>query len=215
MRAINNQNFSRLPLFFLVYKVNSTNMKAHNILAIFIIAAILITSCNKDEEGTNRQMTKSYTYSQNLRGSAGVKGELPLPDLRLSDVIGSDTANNLQRAELQLAQTYFEITGLNQVESPDTVAVVLEDFTVKVGSRPGVNLGDCSTDATGTNEFPSDVQLSTNKYISLIQTVFSDATSGSKRANITVSFTPNVDITSSDNVQINIHFGGIYHYVVR
>ena len=114
---------------------------------------------------------------------------------------------------MQLADSYLEISGLDQIESPDTVDVVLEDFTIKVGTRPGVNLGDCSTDAQGTNEFPSDVQLSTNQVINLIQNVFTDVTSGSKRAKITVSFTPNANITSADNVQLKIHFGGVYHYV--
>lgn len=189
-------------------------MKTQNIFSILLLSLILISACKESEEGTPRQTTQAYTYSQNLRGSAGVKGELPLPELKLADVVGDEIARNLKDAELQLAQSYLEISGLNNIVTPDTTAVVLKDFTIRVGNRQAVNLGDCSTDPQRINEFPSDVQLSTNEMVNIVQHVFSDITSGSKRANITVSFSPNVDITSADNVQLKIHFGGIYHYVV-
>ncbi len=181
--------------------------------ALFLFTVILFTSCKDEDNGTPRQITKSYTYSQNIRGSEGVKGELPLPDLDLNDVVETDVANNLTSAQLQLADSYLEIAGLDQIESPDTVAVVLEDFTIKVGTRQGVNLGDVSTNAQGTNEIASDVQHSTNEVVNLIQNIFSDLTSKSKKAKITVSFTPNAGIAASDNVQLKIHFGGVYHYV--
>ncbi len=190
-------------------------MKTNILFSMLLIAVIFVTSCKEEEEGTPRQITQSHTYSENIRGTTGVKGELPLADLNLTDIIDAEIANNLTNAELQLADSYLEISGLDQVDSPDTVAVVLEDFTIKVGTRAGVNLGDVSTNAQGTNELASDVQHSTNQIISLIQNVFADVTSESKRARITVSFTPNVDITSSENVQLEIHFGGRYHYVER
>ncbi len=188
-------------------------MKTYTIFAILLIPVIFFLSCSDDEEGTPRQITEEHTYSQNLRGSEGVKGELPLPDLNLTDIIEPDVADKLTNSQLQLADSYLEISGLDQVESPDTVAVVLEDFTIKVGTREGVNLGNFSTDPQGTNELPAGRQLSTNQIVNLIQDIFSDVTSSSKRARITVSFTPNADIDSSDSVQLNIHFGGIYHYV--
>ena len=189
-------------------------MKTFNIFTVLLLAAILFTACEEEDEGTPRQTTKIYTYSQNIRGSEGVKGELPLAQLNLADVIGTQPANNLNRAELQLADSHLKISGLNQIEHPDTVAVVLKDFTITVGSREGVNLGNCSTDPQGTNEFASDDELSTNKIIGLIQNIFTDMSTGSKSAQIAVSFTPNVGITSSDNVQLEISFGGTYHYEV-
>jgi hypothetical protein len=188
-------------------------MKTYIFFPVLLIVVILISSCKDDDDGTPRQITQSYTYIQNIRGSEGVRGELPLPDLSLADVVGTDIANNLTNAQLQLAQSYLEVSGLNQIESPDTVAVVLEDFTVKVGTRPGVNLGDISTDPQGINELASDVQHSTNQIVNLIQNIFTELTSGNQRTEITVSFMPNVDITSSDNVQLQIHFRGIYNYV--
>lgn len=188
-------------------------MKTLNFFAMLLIAAILFTSCKDEEEGTPKQITKTYTYSDNLRGSEGVKGELELSELKLADIIGTEPANNLEKAEMQLADSHLEISGLNQIESPDTVAVVLEDFTIEVGARQGVNLGDCSTDPQGTDEFAADDELSTNEIVNLIQDIFTDVTSGSKRATITVSFTPNMDISSSDNVQLKISIGGKYHYV--
>ena len=188
-------------------------MKTFRIFIILLIAATLFVSCEDEDEGSPQQITKTYTYSQNIRGSEGVRGELPLPNLNLADVIGTQPANNIRNAELQLADSYLEISGLDQIERPDTVEIILEDFTIKVGERPGVNLGDCSTDPQRINEFASDVEQSTNKIISLIQNIFTDMTSGSKSAKITVSFTPNVSITSSDNVQLVISFGGTYNYV--
>ena len=189
-------------------------MKTLNFFAIFLIGAMLFSSCGEEDEGTPRQITKTYTYSQTIRGSAGVKGELPPSELNLADIIDAEAARNLENAEMQLADSYLEISGLNQIESPDTVAVVLEDFTVKVGTRQGVNLGNCSTNPQETDEFSSDVQQSTNDIINLIRNIFTDVTSGNKSTDITVSFTPNVDITSSDNVQLQISFGGIYYYLV-
>lgn len=189
-------------------------MKTFNFFAVLLIATVLFASCNDEEEGISRQVTKIYNYSQNIRGAEGVKGELTLPGLNLTDVIGNDPAENLQNAEMQLASSYLEISGLNQIEAPEEGPVVLENFTIKVGSRQGVNLGNCSTDPQGINEFGGDVQQSTNEIINLIRNVFSDLTSGSKSVEITVSFTPNVNISSSDNVRLNISFGGTYNYLV-
>lgn len=188
-------------------------MKTYNIFNILLIVSMLVMSCKDEEQGTPRQLTDTYTYSQNLRGSEGVKGELTLDALNLAEIIGTDPANNLTNAELQLADTYLEISGLNQIESPDTVAVVLKDFTIKIGNRPAVNLGDCSTDPQTANEFAPDVPQSTNQIINIIQNLFTDVTTGSKRANITVSFTPSVGITSADNVELLISFAGTYYYV--
>lgn len=195
-------------------KSNYLSMKTNKIFAILFVAAILVASCKEEDTGTPRQITKTYTYNQNIRGSEGVKGELSLANLNLTDVIGTVPASNFKNAEMQLADSYLEITGLNEIEKPDTVEIVLEDFTIKVGARQGVNLGDCSTDPQGINEFASDVEQSTNTIIGLIQNIFTDVTSGSKSAQITVSFTPSVAITSSDNVQLKISFGGTYYYVV-
>lgn len=188
-------------------------MKTINLFTFILVVAVFITSCKEEDNGVAKQTTKSYTYTQNLRGSAGVKGELPLSELNLSDIIGTAPANNLTDAELQLADTYLEITGLNQITPPESGVVVLEDFTIKVGSRQGVNLGDCTTDPQAVNEFAAGVQQSTNSIISLIQNIFNDVTSGNKNAKITVSFTPNVDISSTDNVQLKISFGGSYYYM--
>jgi len=189
-------------------------MKTFNFFAVFLIATVLFASCKDEEEGTSRQVTKIYNYSQNIRGAEGVKGELTLPALNLADVIGIEPARNLESAGMHLADTYLEISGLNQLESTDTVVVVLEDFTIKVGSRQGVNIGDFTTDPQAPNEFASDEQQSTDLFVNIIRNIFTDMTSGNKTATITVSFTPNVSISSSDNVQLNISFGGTYNYLV-
>lgn len=181
---------------------------------MLFIAAILVSSCKKEDEGTPKQMTKTHTFSQVLVGTAGVKGELPASQIKLTEIIGADPAKNLETAEMQLANSYLEVSGLNQLEAPEGEAVELGDFTIKVGTRPGVNLGTCSTDPQGTNEFAADEQQSTNEILGILQNVFADLTTGSKNSSITVSFTPNLSITSADNVQLKISIGGTYHYVV-
>lgn len=189
-------------------------MKTLKFFSVLLLAVVFFTACKDEDEGTPRQVTTTYTYTQPLRGSDGVKGELPLAAITLADVIGTVPANNLQRADMQLANSYLEITGLSEIDPPnDSVAVVLEDFTVKVGTRPGVNLGDATVNPQGINEFASDVPQSSNKIINLIQSIFADLTTGGKTTTITVSFTPNVPITTADNVDLVISFGGTYHYV--
>ena len=187
-------------------------MKTLNFFSVLLIATVLFASCKDEEEGTPQQVTKTFTYTHNLTGSKGVKGELPSAAINLADIIGADAARNMENAEMQLANSYLEISGLTQLAS-DSVAVVLEDFTIKVGSRPGVNLGNCSTDPQGVNEFASDVQQSTNNIVNLIRNIFTDITTGSKSTEITVAFTPSVTIASSDNVQLKITIGGTYYYL--
>ncbi|MBW6533439.1 MAG: hypothetical protein K0B11_00380 [Mariniphaga sp.] len=189
-------------------------MKTINFLAMLLIAAMLFSSCKKEDEGTPKQMTKTHTFSLNLIGTAGVKGELPASQIKLNDIIGIDPAKNLENAEMQLANSYIEVSGLSQIDAPEGEAVVLNNFTIKVGTRPGVDLGTCSTDPQGTNEFAADIRQSTNQMIGIVQNIFTDISSGSKSSTITVSFTPNISITSADNVQLKISIGGTYHYVV-
>lgn len=189
-------------------------MKTLKIFASLFLVVTLFASCEEEDEGTPQQITKNYTYSQNIRGSEGVKGELPLAALSLADVIGIEPARNLESADMQLADTYLEISGLNQFDSLDTAAVVLEDFTIKVGSRQGVNIGDFTTDPKTPNEWEPDEPQSTDEIINLIRNIFIDMTTGNKSAEITVSFTPNVNITSTDNVQLNISIRGTYNYLV-
>lgn len=189
-------------------------MKTINFFALLLTAAILISSCKKEEEGTPKQLTKTYTFSQNLVGTAEVKGELPASEIKLTDIIGADPAKNLKNAEIQVAESKLMVSGLSQLEAPEGEAVTLKNFTLKIGKRPAVNLGTCSTDPQGQNEFPADSQQSKNQMVNLIQGVFADLTTGSKSTSVTVSFTPNVSITHADNVQLKISFGGTYHYVV-
>jgi len=188
-------------------------MKTLNFFSILLVTAILFTSCKKEDEGIPRQTTKTHTFSQNLIGTAGVKGELPATQINLTDIIGVDPAKNLENAEMQLASSHLEISGLSQLETPEVETVVLEDFTIKVGTRQGINLGTCSTDPQGTNEFAADIQQSTNAMLGVIQNIFNDLTSGGKSSTVTVSFKPNVSITPADNVQLKISIGGTYHYV--
>jgi|SRR5690554_178320 len=190
-------------------------MKSLVTIAILISSLFLISSCKKDEDGVERQTTKSYTYSQILRGAEDVRGELVLDDLKLAEVIGADTAQNFRSADLQLSDVYLEVSGLNQIQPADTVPIVLSDFTLKIGSRPDINLGDITTNPQGSGELASDVRHSSNQMINIVQDYFNDLTSGGKTARLRVWFTPNTDINTSHNVRLNLHFRAIYHYETR
>ncbi|MFA5533644.1 MAG: hypothetical protein WDA19_04060 [Mariniphaga sp.] len=188
-------------------------MKTIKIFTLLFIATMLISSCKKDDDGVPRQMTKTYEFKQEIRGSEQVLGTLPAQVLKLSDIIGADPAENFQHAEMQLANSYLKISGLSQIELPGEQPVVLKDFTIKVGTHQGVNLGDCSTDPQTVNEFLSDAPQSTNQVVALIETIFNDLTSGNRSTSISVSFTPNVSLVPADNVQLIISIGGTYHYL--
>lgn len=189
-------------------------MKTLKLFGLLVITATLLASCKKEDEGTPTQITKTYEYSQILRGSKDINGTITdFPILTLANVIGEDAAKNFKSAEMQIASCYIEIDGLDQITAPDGVAT-LKNFTVQVGSHPAILLGDCKVQPQAQNEFGSDVAQSTTKFISIVTNVFTDLTSGSKSAQVKVSFTPNVDISASSNLRIKIVIGGTYHYVV-
>ena len=189
-------------------------MKTLKLIGVLLIAATILSSCKKDDEGTPSQITKTYEYSQILRGSKDINGTITdFPILTLANVIGEDAARNFKSAEMQMASCYIEIDGLDQIAAPDGVAT-LKNFTVQVGSHPAIVLGDCKVQPQSQNEFGSDVSQSTAKFINIVTNIFTDLTSGSKSAQVKVSFTPNVDISASNNLRIKIVIGGTYHYVV-
>lgn len=192
----------------------NNKMKTFKLLGMLLIAATIFSSCKKEDEGTPSQITKTYEYSQILRGSKDINGTITdLPILTLANVIGEDAAKNFKSAEMQIASCYIVIDGLDQITAPDGAAT-LKNFTVQVGSHPAILLGDCKVQPQLQNEFGSEVAQSTTKFINIITEIFTDLTSGSKSAQIKVSFTPNVDISAANNLRIKIVIGGTYHYVV-
>lgn len=190
-------------------------MKTLKFFGLLLIATTILSSCKEDEdEGTPAQITKTYEYSQILRGSKDINGTITdFPVLTLANVIGEDAAKNFKSAEMQIASCYIEIDGLDQITAPDGVAT-LKNFTVQIGSHPAIVLGDCKVQPQSQNEFGSDVSQSTAKFINIVTNIFTDLTSGSKSAQVKVSFTPNIDISASSNLRIKIVIGGTYHYVV-
>lgn len=189
-------------------------MKTSKLIGVLLIAATFLSSCKKEDEGTPSQITKTYEYSQILRGLKDINGTITdFPILTLANVIGEDAAKNFKSADMQIASCYIEIDGLDQITAPDGVAT-LKNFTVQIGSHPATVLGDCKVQPQSQNEFGSDVSQSTAKFINIVTNIFTDLTSGSKSAQIKVSFTPNVDISASNNLRIKIVIGGTYHYVV-
>ncbi|HCE57392.1 MAG TPA: hypothetical protein DER09_06190 [Prolixibacteraceae bacterium] len=189
-------------------------MKTLKIFSLILLVAALFTSCEKEDEGTPSQVTKTYEYSQILRGSKDINGTITdFPILTLANIIGEDAAKNFKSAEMQIASCYIEIDGLDQITAPSGVAT-LKDFTVQIGTHPAIVLGDCKVQPQLQNEFGSDVSQSTAKFINIVTNIFTDLTSGNKSAQIKVSFNPNVDIPASSNLRIKIVVSGTYHYVV-
>ncbi|MFV0590147.1 MAG: hypothetical protein ACK5M7_02065 [Draconibacterium sp.] len=191
-------------------------MKAINLVGLLVVGVVLLSSCKKDDNGTPQQVTKTYVYTESIRGSQDISGTMSnLSPVTLSAIIGTDPANNFKSGEMQVANCYLEIDGLGNLSVPEGSEVVLQDFTIQVGSNAAVNLGDCKITPQGQNEFASDTPQSTSSFIKVITNIFDGVTSGSKSASLVVSFTPNVDIATSDNVKLKIAIGGTYHYVVH
>lgn len=189
-------------------------MKTQKLLGLLIIVSMMMSSCTKKETGTQKQMTKTYTYSQVLRGSMDVRGTINLDLLTLTEILGDVPASNFDNGEMQIASCYIEIDGIDQLTVPEGVSATLRDFTIQVGSHSEVQLGDCKVDPSLSTEFASEIPQSTNTFIRVVTDLFSDLTSGSKTAQVKVTFNPNVDIVTADNIRLKITVGGTYYYTV-
>lgn len=189
-------------------------MKTTKIFALFLGAALLITSCKDDDKGTPKQTTKTFEYSGILRGSKDILGTATkLPVIHLSEIIGADQAGNLTSAAMQNGDCYIAINGLTDLEQARGETVVLKNFTISIGKGASIVLGDCKVNPAAATEFASDTEQSTQKYLNIVSQVFNALTTGNKTAQLTVSFTPSVDITEDDNIRLKIGIGGTYYYV--
>lgn len=178
------------------------------------MAVLVVTSCSEDDnEGIPKQMTDTFVFEGDIVGTKNVSGNYNLPLLTLSTVIGSEAANNLKSAELQIAECFVEVEGLGALQESLGETIVLQDFTVTIGNNNAVLLGDCMVEPATTTEFASDVELSTTKYIKIATDVF-NALKSSGSVTIHVAFTPSHSIVETDDVVIKIGFGGVYNYVV-
>nr|WP_321358132.1 hypothetical protein [uncultured Draconibacterium sp.] len=184
------------------------------ILVLLLMAGLIVTSCSKDDkEGTPRQMTDTFVFEGEIVGTKNVSGNYNLPLLTLAEVIGSEAANDLKSAELQIGECFVEVEGLGALQESLGETIVLKDFTVTIGNNNAVLLGDCKVEPATTTEFASDVELSTTKYIKIATDVF-NALKSKRSVTVHVAFTPSHSIVETDDVMIKIGFGGVYNYVV-
>jgi len=187
-------------------------MKALNKILLLAFIATLFISCGDDEPETIPfQVTEEYVYTWDIRGSEGISGSYELGAINLADIIGKDAANRFKKGEMQIADSYMEITGLKAMNpSP-----VLMDFSLFLEKGPSVNFGNCTANASSLTDFASDVKQSTKPVSNFLQSVFAAYTSKNKTAKMTISFKPTHDIKASHNVKIKLVFTGTYHYVVE
>ena len=187
-------------------------MKVLNKILVLAFMATFFISCNDDSdpETIPFQVTEEYVYEWPIRGSEGISGSYELGAINLADIIGKEAANRFKKGEMQIADSYMEITGLKAMNpSP-----VLIDFSLFLERGPSVKLGDCTADASFPTDFASDKKQSTEKVSNFLRAVFAAYTSKSKTAKITVSFKPTHDIAAGDNVAIKLVLTGTYYYDV-
>ena len=167
-------------------------------------------SCGDDDEkGIHQQVTKTYTYSETLRGLKDLSGEMTMTTLTLSDIIG-EHAENFKYAEIHVAGCYMEVSGLRAMETKP----VLRDFKLRIGDKSFVSFGNCTASPQYENEFPSDDPQSTPKFTQFIQSILDTVTSKKKEAKLSVYFNPTETFLDSDNVKLTIVIKATYHYEI-
>lgn len=190
----------------------------YKICGILMISALVLTSCGGDDDNgpVPTVESKEYTYTFKIPLQA-LASELTSTQnspqvFVLGDIIGVANAQNFLSAEFQRGSCSIEVQGLSAIGTD----VKLSDFTIGIASRTSVKLGNCTPAATGTGEFKSDIKLSSDSYTNLVQNMFTDLISGTKKTSVWRSFVSNKTFTTdmSNKVYLNITISGIFKYNV-
>lgn len=180
---------------------------------IVLIIPFVFISCSSDDDDpwVPDQKTITYVYTHTIRGVKGTTSTIDLKDFTLKDILATEgiDVKNYISAEIHNSGSYYEFEGLKAMESLPS----LRDITFTVGNKPPTNLGTCSPNPSGLNEFPSDDQRSTNTDLKLINSIFDDIKGGLKKAQMKITFTPTEDILG-ENIKINISIKATYRYRV-
>lgn len=188
-------------------------MKSFSKILFLTFLSLGIMSCGSDDDDKFNTIEKKYTHTEIYKVPiSGAKGAIltfdELPIIDLENVIGEDRARNLTRVERYNADCYVEIKGLKDLEPTSS----LLNFSVKVGGRGFVNLGNCTNNVSEATDFAPDEKQSTKRFTDLIQSIIDTYTSGDKKARLQVSFKPTETIEQSDNVELVISIKADYYY---
>lgn len=176
---------------------------------LMLTVAIAFSSCGGDDDGPapiKKTEELTYTYQIPIEGINNSQTTPPAVIFKLDSLL-KDHTKNFVSGEFQRGKCSLEVKGLSSVSTTAT----LKDFTITIGNRGSVNLGDCSP----TAEFMSDTKLSGDKYTNLIKFVFDDFVSQQKSSSVKITFTPTETILAKDHkVFLNITVTGIFTYNV-
>lgn len=187
-------------------------MKAiSKIFGLLLTIAVTFSSCGSDDDGPTpiqKSGDFTYTYQIPIEGIANSQQKPEKVTLKLDSLLGEYTKNFLS-GEFQRGKCSFEINGLSAVSS----TAVLKDFTITVGNRGAINLGNCNT--TGINGFQSDYVHNSDKYTDIVKYVFEDIVGKQRSSNVAISFTPSETIIAKNNkVFLKITVTGLMKYNV-
>lgn len=182
-------------------------------LGLVLAIVIGFSACSNDDDGpTPIQKNEEFTYTY-LIPIEGIANSLQKPEkvtVTLESLLGEHTKNFLS-GEFQRGKCSIEISGLSAV-SP---TASLKDFTIAIGNRGSINLGNCNVEGSGTNAFKSDYVHNSDKYTNIVKYIFDDMVSKQRNSNITLSFTPTETIVSkTDKVVLKITVTGHMKYNV-
>lgn len=183
-----------------------------------LLIGVVLISCGSDDNHRpagvlNTVNDKKYVYTIPLEGIKNQTSENEEPYvLSLSEIVGEIAAKNFasNEARIDRGKTYIKIEGLSDVSSD----VTLQDFSIRVGGRKYVNLGNCNPMNVGNNSFQSDKELSSDKFTNIVLDIFEDLKNNKdKKVNIWVSFKPTETITENTyNVSLKIKLEFDYKY---
>lgn len=189
-------------------------MKAiSKIFGLMLAIAVAFSSCGSDDDGPSAIQKSgdfTHTYLIPIEGIANSQQKPEKVTLKLDSLLGEYTKNFLS-GEFKRGKSSIEISGLSGVSSTAT----LKDFTITIGNRGSINLGNCNPTGTGTNGFQSDYVHDSDKYTDMVKYVFEDMVSKQRSSNVTISFTPTETIVAKNNkVFLKITVSGNMKYNV-
>jgi|GEM_PF-6099359 len=182
-------------------------MKRLVFLSSLLIAMMCaVVSCSKNNGPTPTPVKKTIlkTWTIPIKGLVSPIVTLTPTTIKLSDIPEVDV-NNFISGTFQNLNNTIEISGLKD-------GVLLNNFTLQVNNiTPANNFGTVTT-KPGTNDFQANAPQALPSVSKFAESLFNAYTGKSQTATLNVTFTPNVDILPTDNVNLIITVNGDYNW---
>ena len=177
-------------------------------IVLFTIIPFAFVSCGDDDDPGKEASTEKTSTSANTLQA--VDGEVTQTDIiNLSDLIGSDVANNLVSSEFQNSGWNIRLDGLKALAGESTI--VLTSIKVSVNGSSPYDLGSWTT-ASSSSLNISDTNISSNTFQSFINAYYKALTTGDKKATLKTTIVADRSITKSDNVKLQFTITSKYVY---